>query len=179
MLSFTRNVWNHLLRLLSIMSFSMFSCRHFSKVVRQVQGILYGPTKAQKSNIPEDSKSTSGRILWIFGIRTFVPRSWMCKKQTTVFTHFYWIWGYFFRCRFAHRWYTRSRSLGFGCWRIAFFQKKQASTVKVVRQRSPEGNTPTPRRRNTSTEMILNYSMWITSPQTQNLLIAALRFKFF
>ena len=32
----------------------------------------------------EDSKSTSGRILCIFGGRTFVPTSWMCKKQTSV-----------------------------------------------------------------------------------------------
>ena len=32
----------------------------------------------------EDSKSTSGRILCIFGSRTFVPISWMCKKQTSV-----------------------------------------------------------------------------------------------
>ena len=28
--SFTRDEWNHLLRLFNIMSFSMFSCRHFS-----------------------------------------------------------------------------------------------------------------------------------------------------
>ena len=32
----------------------------------------------------EDSKSTSGRVLCIFGGRTFVFNSWMCKKQTTV-----------------------------------------------------------------------------------------------
>ena len=32
----------------------------------------------------EDSKSTSGGILCIFGRHTFVPRSWMCKKQTSV-----------------------------------------------------------------------------------------------
>ena len=32
----------------------------------------------------EDSKSTSGRTLCIFGSHTFVPRSWMCKKQTPV-----------------------------------------------------------------------------------------------
>ena len=31
----------------------------------------------------EDSKSTSGRTLCIFGSHTFVP-SWMCKKQTSV-----------------------------------------------------------------------------------------------
>ena len=33
----------------------------------------------------EDSKkSTLGDILCIFGSRTFVPISWMCKKQTSV-----------------------------------------------------------------------------------------------
>ena len=33
----------------------------------------------------EDSKSTSGGTLCIFGIQTFVfPISWMCKKQTAV-----------------------------------------------------------------------------------------------
>ena len=32
----------------------------------------------------EDSKSTSGGILCIFGSHTFVPKSWMCKKQTSV-----------------------------------------------------------------------------------------------
>ena len=32
----------------------------------------------------DDSKSTSGEILCIFGSHTFVPISWMCKKQTSV-----------------------------------------------------------------------------------------------
>ena len=32
----------------------------------------------------EDSKSTSGGVLFIFGSRTFVQVSWMCKKQTSV-----------------------------------------------------------------------------------------------
>ena len=32
----------------------------------------------------EDSKSTSGRTLCIFGSHPFVPISWMCKKQTAV-----------------------------------------------------------------------------------------------
>ena len=32
----------------------------------------------------EDSKSASGGILCIFGSHTFVPISWMCKKQTSV-----------------------------------------------------------------------------------------------
>ena len=32
----------------------------------------------------EDSKSTSGGVLCIFGSHTLVPISWMCKKQTSV-----------------------------------------------------------------------------------------------
>ena len=32
----------------------------------------------------EDSKSTSGGTLCIFGSHTYVPISWMCKKQTSV-----------------------------------------------------------------------------------------------
>ena len=32
----------------------------------------------------EDSKSTSGATLCVFGSHTFVPISWMCKKQTSV-----------------------------------------------------------------------------------------------
>ena len=32
----------------------------------------------------KDSKSTSGGFLCIFGIHTFVPISWVCKKQTSV-----------------------------------------------------------------------------------------------
>ena len=32
----------------------------------------------------EDSKSTSGGFLCVFGSQTFVPMSWMCKKQTSI-----------------------------------------------------------------------------------------------
>ena len=32
----------------------------------------------------EDSKSTSGGTSCVFGSHTFVPMSWMCKKQTAV-----------------------------------------------------------------------------------------------
>ena len=32
----------------------------------------------------EDSKSTSGGALCVLGSHTFVPLSWMCKKQTSV-----------------------------------------------------------------------------------------------
>ena len=34
--------------------------------------------------VGEDSKSTSGGVLCIFGSHTFVPISWMCRKQTSV-----------------------------------------------------------------------------------------------
>ena len=36
----------------------------------------------------EDSKSTSGGTLCVFGSHTSVPISWMCKKQTAVFSQF-------------------------------------------------------------------------------------------
>ena len=32
----------------------------------------------------KDSKSTTCGLLCIFGSHTFVPRNWMCKKQTSV-----------------------------------------------------------------------------------------------
>ena len=41
----------------------------------------------QDSNLAgdlEDSKSTSGGTLCVFGKHTFVPISWVCKKQTSV-----------------------------------------------------------------------------------------------
>ena len=34
----------------------------------------------------EDSKSSSGGTFYVFGSHTFVPKSWMCKKQTS-FSH--------------------------------------------------------------------------------------------
>ena len=40
-------------------------------------------TLTSRENL-EDSKSTSGGTLCIFGSHTFVPTSWMCKKQTSV-----------------------------------------------------------------------------------------------
>ena len=36
----------------------------------------------------EDSKSTSGGTFCVFGSHTFVPISWMCKKQTYRFSQF-------------------------------------------------------------------------------------------
>ena len=41
-------------------------------------------SKTLTSGDLEDSTSTSGGTLCIFGSHTFVPISWMCKKQTAV-----------------------------------------------------------------------------------------------
>ena len=48
----------------------------------------------------EDSKWTSGGVLCIFGSRTFVPISWMCKRQTSVSHSFYRVSNYFVGCLF-------------------------------------------------------------------------------
>ena len=67
----------------------------------------------------EGSKSTSGGTLCIFGSHTFVPISWMCKKQTSV-SHSSTEAEIFSRCRFTDGWNSRSRSLGFGNRSISF-----------------------------------------------------------
>ena len=60
------------------------------------------------------------RVLCIFESHTFLPKSWMCKKQTSV-SQFYRSWNRFSRCcRFTHGRYSRSHSLGFGDWSISF-----------------------------------------------------------
>ena len=64
----------------------------------------------------EDSKSTSGGILCIFGSHTFVPRSLMCKQ-------FYRSWSNLSQCRCTHGWDSRSRSFGFCDWSISFLTK--------------------------------------------------------
>ena len=45
------------------------------------------PSQFQDSDLAgdlEESKSTSGGTLCVIGSHTFVPISWMCKKQTSV-----------------------------------------------------------------------------------------------
>ena len=42
------------------------------------------PSPTHLAGYLEDSKSTSGGSLCIFGSHTFVPVSWVCKKQTCV-----------------------------------------------------------------------------------------------
>ena len=56
---------------------------------------------------PEDSKSISGGTLCVFGSHTFVPISWMCKKQTNFsFAQLNRIRNYFFGCMIEVIWYS-------------------------------------------------------------------------
>ena len=57
-------------------------CCHVGNTAKQCRSGLF-----QDSDFAgdlEDSKSTYGGTLCIFGSHTFVPISWMCKKQTAV-----------------------------------------------------------------------------------------------
>ena len=60
-------------------------CKHYCSVGITAQQCRFG--LFQDSDFAgdlEDSKSTLGGVLCIFGSHTFVPISWMCKKQTSV-----------------------------------------------------------------------------------------------
>ena len=58
-------------------------------------------------------------------------------------------------------------------WSIAFFQKNNQYRETCPAPK-PKQNTPTPKRRHMSNEMILNYSMWIILTQKQKHLIFTL-----
>ena len=68
----------------------------------------------------EDSKSTSGGVLCIFGCCTFVPISWMCQKANFSITQFNRIWNCIFGCWFANGWFTCSWPVGSCNWGTAF-----------------------------------------------------------
>ena len=77
-----------------------------------------------KTLILQDTLKTQDQhqeeFLCIFGSHTFVPISWMCKKQTFSSTQFYRSWNHFSRCRFTHGRHSRSHSLGFDDWCFSF-----------------------------------------------------------
>ena len=85
----------------------------------------------------EDSKSTSGGILCIFGSHTFVPRRWMCKKQTSASHSSTESANYFSWCRSSHGWNPSTWSLGFVYRSVSFYnnpiqQHQRSSTKKLV-----------------------------------------------
>ena len=66
----------------------------------------------------EDSKSTSGGTLCIFGSHTFVPMSWMCKKQTAVLAQFNRIRNHFLGYWIEIGWFACSRIMGSDCFSL-------------------------------------------------------------
>ena len=99
----------------------------------------------------EDSKSTSGGTLCIFGSHTFVPISWMCKKQTSVWHGSTESEIMFFGCWIAHGWFTCSSSVGHCNWGVAFdarWCKLQWSPACGKPGKRPKV-TPTPKQKTT------------------------------
>ena len=70
----------------------LISCIHHTSEYRQCCYVGNTPQQCRRGLFQdcdfardlEDSKSTSGGVLCIFGSHTFVPKGWMCKKQTSV-----------------------------------------------------------------------------------------------
>ena len=75
------NVWHVLISYIHHTSESRQHCHVGNTAHRCKFGLLQDSDLARDL---DDSKSTSGGILCTFGSHTFVPISWMCKKQTSV-----------------------------------------------------------------------------------------------
>ena len=111
----------------------------------------------------EDSKSTSGGTLCVHGSHTFVPISWMCRKQTSV----------------PHS-STKSEVISsdaglrmdglpaLDLWDVVIFVLRSSKNTKSPTKQA-QGNLS--RNSNTTlkkkgTEMLMNCQMWITLSQT-------------
>ena len=102
----------------------------------------------------EDSKSTSGGILCFVGSHTFVPISWMCKKQTSV-------WHSSTEAEITsldagsrHGWNFRSWSLGLSDWSISFLtqpSKQCQRSCRVTGKRVAEHNAQHAKRNSNQT----------------------------
>ena len=71
----------------------------------------------------EDSKSISGDFLCKFWSHTFVPKSWMCKKQTSVSHSSTEAEIISLDAGFSQGWDSSSWSVGFGHTSVSFFPK--------------------------------------------------------
>ena len=80
----------------------------------------------------EDSKSTSGGTLCVFGSHTFVPISWMCKKQTAVSHSFYRIWDHLFGYWIEIRWVACSGFMGSDCFCFGSVSQISDRTGRLV-----------------------------------------------
>ena len=91
-------------------------CRQSCHVETAAQHCRLGPFQdSDFAGDLEDSKSTSGGVLCIFGIRTFVPISWLCKKANISISQLYRIRDHLAGCCLAYGWFTCAGSMGFGC----------------------------------------------------------------
>ena len=116
----------------------------------------------------EDSRSTSGGIPCIFGSRTFVPVSWMSKKQTSVFHS-------------STEAEVISLNAGLRMDGIPALDLRGSITFwhgETRREMRFEAGrpTPTPKRRDTVTVRMMSSLMRTTSSQAKNLLTAMLTF---
>ena len=117
----------------------------------------------------EDSKSTSGGTLCIFGSHMFVPISWMCKKQTAV----------------SHS-STESKSFPWtkdGGWTVnprfiyGIWSTQRVTETRIRVFKNGETRTNFQRERK-FLERLMIQTMLILFPQTSNLLIRKLYYMF-
>ena len=124
----------------------------------------------------EDSKSTSGGTLCVFGSHTFVPISWMCKKQTFSFAQFNRIRNHFFRCRIEVGWYHLKLDL----WDLIVAvlgntnQSNKARWDLCTNQRKFVQHLTQFRNESNLMEWSMIWTMLILFPQTSTLLIKKL-----
>ena len=105
----------------------------------------------------QDSKSTSGGLLCIFGSHTFVPISLDVQETDFSFTQFYRSWNNFSRCRFTQGWNPSTWSLGFGyrqCF-VSFFTKPSLRAHLSCLAVSPVG-----------TSLMRNFDLYFTKRWT-------------
>ena len=114
----------------------------------------------------DDSKSTSGWFLCVFGSRTCARR----KRQypTVLQDQKSFRWMLFFRMDG----FNCSRFMGCGDRSVTFIEQYQNTNQSSSRTLFAESQIQTPNKRDT--EMLISCRMWTTSPQTQILLKVSL-----
>ena len=118
----------------------------------------------------EDSKSTSGGTLCVFGIHTFVPINWMCKKQTSVSHSSTESEIIFFGCSIEVGWYSRTWFLGYDRCSSWKHESEPYRTGRPLKdQRWSLFNTSHDSQTKTiSEEWSMIWTMFILFPQTSN-----------
>ena len=145
-----QSLWQRLARLMSY-EHNTSDCRHTMCVIRH-SVVDRDCSKTQTLLGPWRFESNLGRNSGCLRKSNIRSHELEVQERNLSVSQFDWIWSYFLGRWSSHGPYPRSRSLGSGCWSIAIFQEPTSTGRPVTK---PKGNTPTPRRRNTSTEMML------------------------